>query len=110
LASGKGEEREGRRGEGGRARAETIADWLTLPSSLLVRSMMGRDGVVKQFAETVVAPKVREMDENERMDPEIIKGLFEQGVSDPSPHSLSGHLFHVDDDDADGDRRCGWLA
>jgi hypothetical protein len=28
----------------------------------------------------VVAPKVREMDENETMDPEIIKGLFEQGV------------------------------
>ena len=28
----------------------------------------------------MVAPKVREMDENETMDPEIIKGLFEQGV------------------------------
>ncbi|KAG8896958.1 hypothetical protein FRC01_011547 [Tulasnella sp. 417] len=35
---------------------------------------------VKRFAEDVVAPKVREMDENETMDPEIIKGLFEQGL------------------------------
>jgi short/branched chain acyl-CoA dehydrogenase len=36
--------------------------------------------VVKRFAVDVVGPKVREMDENENMDPEIIKGLFDQGV------------------------------
>ncbi|KAG8972300.1 hypothetical protein FRC05_010142 [Tulasnella sp. 425] len=36
--------------------------------------------VVKRFAVDVVGPKVREMDENETMDPEIIKGLFEQGL------------------------------
>ena len=36
--------------------------------------------VVRRFAEDVVAPKVREMDENEMMDPEIIKAIFEQGV------------------------------
>ena len=35
---------------------------------------------VRRFANDIVAPKVREMDENETMDPEIIKGLFEQGV------------------------------
>jgi len=35
---------------------------------------------VRRFANDVVAPKVREMDENEMMDPVIIKGLFEQGV------------------------------
>lgn len=35
---------------------------------------------VRRFANDVVAPKVREMDENEMMDPKIIKGLFEQGV------------------------------
>jgi hypothetical protein len=35
---------------------------------------------VKRFASDVVGPKVREMDENESMDPSIIKGLFEQGV------------------------------
>lgn len=35
---------------------------------------------VKKFADEVVAPRVEEMDENEKMDPAIIKGLFEQGV------------------------------
>ncbi|KIK57301.1 hypothetical protein GYMLUDRAFT_247249 [Collybiopsis luxurians FD-317 M1] len=35
---------------------------------------------VQRFANDVIKPKVREMDENERMDPEIIKGLFEQGL------------------------------
>jgi len=40
---------------------------------------MFRDSV-RRFAKDVVAPKVREMDENEMMDPAIIKGLFEQGL------------------------------
>jgi len=40
---------------------------------------MFRDSV-RRFANDVVAPKVREMDENEMMDPAIIKGLFEQGL------------------------------
>jgi len=35
---------------------------------------------VQRFAQDVVAPKVAAMDENEKMDPEIIKGLFEQGL------------------------------
>lgn len=35
---------------------------------------------VRRFAEDVVQPKVEEMDENEKMDPEVIKGLFEQGL------------------------------
>lgn len=35
---------------------------------------------VKRFAQDVIAPKVREMDEKEVMDPEIIKGLFENGL------------------------------
>jgi short/branched chain acyl-CoA dehydrogenase len=35
---------------------------------------------VRRFAQEVVEPKVREMDENEKMDPEVIKGLFEQGL------------------------------
>ncbi|KAJ7350857.1 acyl-CoA dehydrogenase/oxidase [Mycena albidolilacea] len=34
---------------------------------------------VQRFATDIVGPKVREMDENEQMDPSIIKGLFEQG-------------------------------
>lgn len=40
---------------------------------------MLRDAV-QRFATEVVAPKVREMDEKESMDPAIIKGLFEQGL------------------------------
>lgn len=35
---------------------------------------------VQRFATDVVEPKVREMDEKENMDPEIVKGLFEQGL------------------------------
>lgn len=35
---------------------------------------------VQRFAHDVVAPKVREMDENEMMDKDVIKGLFDQGV------------------------------
>ncbi|KAJ6497387.1 acyl-CoA oxidase [Mycena sanguinolenta] len=35
---------------------------------------------VQRFATDVVGPKVREMDENEQMDPTIIKGLFDQGL------------------------------
>ncbi|EIM85459.1 mitochondrial acyl-CoA dehydrogenase [Stereum hirsutum FP-91666 SS1] len=35
---------------------------------------------VRRFSQDVVAPKVREMDENEQMDPSIITGLFEQGL------------------------------
>ncbi|KAF9058914.1 acyl-CoA dehydrogenase/oxidase [Rhodocollybia butyracea] len=35
---------------------------------------------VQRFANEVIQPKVREMDENEQMDPVIIKGLFEQGL------------------------------
>ncbi|KDQ65118.1 hypothetical protein JAAARDRAFT_28778 [Jaapia argillacea MUCL 33604] len=35
---------------------------------------------VQRFANEVVGPKVREMDENEMMDPAVIKGLFDQGL------------------------------
>ncbi|KAI0773686.1 acyl-CoA oxidase [Fomes fomentarius] len=35
---------------------------------------------VRRFAEDVVAPKVREMDESEMMDKSVITGLFEQGL------------------------------
>ena len=34
----------------------------------------------RKFSQEMVEPKVREMDEAEKMDPSIIKGLFEQGV------------------------------
>ncbi|KAH9970451.1 acyl-CoA oxidase [Russula compacta] len=35
---------------------------------------------VKRFAQDVIGPRVREMDENEMMDPSVIQGLFEQGL------------------------------
>ncbi|KAH8080903.1 acyl-CoA dehydrogenase/oxidase [Filobasidium floriforme] len=35
---------------------------------------------VRKFAQEVIGPKVTEMDESEVMDPEIIKGLFDQGL------------------------------
>nr|QXO15395.1 short/branched chain specific acyl-CoA dehydrogenase [Pleurotus tuber-regium] len=38
-----------------------------------------RDSVQK-FATEVIGPKVREMDENEQMDPAVIAGLFETGL------------------------------
>ncbi|CDZ98647.1 acyl-oxidase [Phaffia rhodozyma] len=56
---------------------------------------MLRDSV-RKFAEDVVAPKVLEMDEKEMMDPEIIKGLYEQGLMgiETSPdHGGSGCSF-----------------
>jgi hypothetical protein len=35
---------------------------------------------VSKFAKEKVAPKVAEMDENEKLDPSLIKDLFDQGV------------------------------
>jgi len=35
---------------------------------------------VRRFATDVVGPKVREMDENEQMDPSIVDGLFQNGL------------------------------
>lgn len=35
---------------------------------------------MQKFAADVVEPRVREMDEAERMDPEVIQGLFDTGV------------------------------
>lgn len=46
---------------------------------LTEEEQMLRD-VVRRYAETNVKPLVEKMDENEKMDPSIIKGLFEQGL------------------------------
>jgi short/branched chain acyl-CoA dehydrogenase len=35
---------------------------------------------VSKFANDVIAPKVRDMDENETMDPAVVEQLFEQGL------------------------------
>nr|ODN85311.1 acyl-CoA oxidase [Cryptococcus depauperatus CBS 7841] len=51
---------------------------------------------VRRFAEDVIAPKVQEMDEKEQMDPEIIQGLFDNGlmgIETSNDHSGSGCSF-----------------
>ncbi|KAI9363257.1 acyl-CoA dehydrogenase/oxidase [Pilaira anomala] len=53
-----------------------------LPTSLQAfteEEMMLRD-VVRKFAQEVVKPKVSEMDEKEKLDPAILKSLFDQGL------------------------------
>jgi hypothetical protein len=35
---------------------------------------------VRKFSATEILPKVKEMDEAEKIDPEILKGLFSHGV------------------------------
>ncbi|GAA5831998.1 hypothetical protein JCM3766R1_003680 [Sporobolomyces carnicolor] len=63
--------------------------------TLTDEEIMLRDAV-RKFAEDVVEPKSREMDENEKMDPSIIKGLFDQGLmaieTDPD-HGGAGASF-----------------
>lgn len=57
-------------------------------------SMMAES--VSKFANEVVAPKVRDMDENEAMDPEIVERCFEQGfmgVEIPEEYGGSGMNF-----------------
>ena len=51
---------------------------------------------VQKFANEKIAPKVREMDEAEKMDPEIVEGLFEQGYMGfeiPEEYGGSGMNF-----------------
>ena len=63
--------------------------------------------VVKRFAQDVVSPKVREMDENEMMDPSVINGLFEQAVRNSAyPSFYPTHVYTI----ANGhrDKRGAW--
>ncbi|KAI9507682.1 acyl-CoA oxidase [Russula earlei] len=51
---------------------------------------------VRRFAQDVVGPKVREMDENELMDSSVVKGLFEQGlmgIETSAEHGGAGSSF-----------------
>lgn len=51
---------------------------------------------VSKFAQEVVSPKVREMDEAEAMDPKLVEQLFEQGlmgVEIPEQYGGSGMNF-----------------
>ncbi|KAI9634718.1 putative acyl-CoA oxidase [Dioszegia hungarica] len=46
---------------------------------------------VAKFAQDVIAPRMRDMDEREEMDPEIIKGLFDNGfMGIETPTELDG--------------------
>ena len=46
---------------------------------------------VREFAESVIRPKVREMDKNQKIDPDIIKQLFEMGLMGiESPEKFGG--------------------
>jgi hypothetical protein len=38
------------------------------------------DGAVASFAADVILPRVRAMDDNSYMEPEVIQGLFDNGV------------------------------
>ncbi|KAI8453361.1 acyl-CoA dehydrogenase/oxidase [Phakopsora pachyrhizi] len=52
--------------------------------------------LAQKFAQEIVAPKVRDMDESESMDPEIIKGLFDNGfmgIETSEDHGGSGASF-----------------
>ncbi|PVV00746.1 hypothetical protein BB560_004860 [Smittium megazygosporum] len=52
--------------------------------------IMLRDAASK-FSSAIVAPKVREMDENEAVDPAVLKGLFDQGfMGVETPMELGG--------------------
>ncbi|KAJ8085827.1 hypothetical protein AAF712_006988 [Marasmius tenuissimus] len=62
-----------------RYRASEDISQLNSLDALTEEEQMIRE-TVQRFSTDVVQPKVREMDENEMMDPEIIKGLFEQGL------------------------------
>lgn len=57
--------------------------------------LMFKDTVAK-FASEVIAPKVREMDENEDMDPAVIQGMFDNGlmgVETPEEYGGAGASF-----------------
>jgi len=64
-------------------------------TSLTEEEAMLRDAVAK-FAHDVVKPRVREMDANSQMAPEVIKGLFDNGfmgIEIPEEHGGSGSSF-----------------
>ncbi|KAG8715701.1 hypothetical protein FRC08_010257 [Ceratobasidium sp. 394] len=77
------------------ARSEHEPSGLSSLNNFTEEETMLRD-VVSRFAKDVVAPRVREMDEAEKMDPTIVKGLFENGLMgiETSPdHGGAGSSF-----------------
>ncbi|EMD41187.1 acyl-CoA dehydrogenase mitochondrial [Gelatoporia subvermispora B] len=62
-----------------RSFSQTHVSQLNSLDTFTEEEQMLRESVAR-FAQEVIAPKVREMDENEHMDPTIIQALFEQGL------------------------------
>ena len=73
---------------------------MTQPTAL---SMLTEDEVmfrdeIRKFASTAVAPKVMEMDETEKFDPELLKQMFElglMGIEIPANHGGSEGSFFM---------------
>lgn len=53
--------------------------------------------LVRRFANEIIKPRVRQMDEDESMHPDVIKGLFDNGVDGERSGSILNILV-------DGDR------
>lgn len=61
-------------------RSPDISDIPPTPITHLSEIESAMQETVSKFAADVIAPKVREMDEAEKMDPAIVEQLFEQGL------------------------------
>jgi butyryl-CoA dehydrogenase/short/branched chain acyl-CoA dehydrogenase len=75
-----------------------MEDVLTRPQPLVALSedeQMFRDSV-RQFAQEAISPKVREMDEHGKFDPEIVRQFFQlglMGIEVPEQHGGGGGTF-----------------
>ncbi|EOA91299.1 hypothetical protein ACJQWK_03049 [Exserohilum turcicum] len=79
-----------------RREAVDISDVPPTPITHLSETEMLMSDSVSKFANDVVLPKVREMDEAEAMDPAIVEQLFEQGlmgIEIPEAYGGSGMNF-----------------
>ncbi|KAI2606698.1 short-chain specific acyl-CoA dehydrogenase [Hypoxylon sp. NC1633] len=61
-------------------RSNDITDIPPTPITHLSETEAAMQETVSKFANDVILPKVRDMDEAEKMDPELVEQLFEQGL------------------------------
>ncbi|KAI1073769.1 short-chain specific acyl-CoA dehydrogenase [Whalleya microplaca] len=61
-------------------RSTDITDIPPTPITHLSETETAMQEMVSKFANDVILPKVRDMDEAEKMDPELVEQLFEQGL------------------------------
>ena len=62
------------------SRRSDITDIPPTPISHLSETEVAMKDMVEKFANDVILPKVRDMDEAESMDPTVVEQLFEQGL------------------------------